>query len=247
MTDELFDAVRELRAAIDAAADDEPALRQLEHLIGQRSDLDELDRSWLVRRLAFHLAKHRASRLPPDPRHQVATLDDRARATLALGGPKPPDTAPTEPLEQVEEGPAATLLFRFEATNGCVWPAGMRDSQFLRPAPTRGRFATGAIIALDDDHCIAVFARVNDDSRARAEVLLRQWADQDDWALTIDTGTTPLPSFGDRTWSGKVCTHCAYRWHVSAIAMPYYSTVAFESTRCPFCRRGRRLPEAAAR
>lgn len=48
-------------------------------------------------------------------------LDPSNRATLALGGPNSPGDAPGEPLEQVEEGPAATLLFRFEATNGLLW------------------------------------------------------------------------------------------------------------------------------
>lgn len=100
---------------------------------------------------------------------------------------------------------APDFRFVFTPADGAVVPWGFLGGDRLAGLVQEpGDGAIGDVVALDADHAIASFARVDDAFRERAEAELRRWAQVDRWLLEIEPGLRPLallpgwnPTIGD--------------------------------------------------
>ena len=172
--DELSDVIDDARfcdAALDAVA------ARIERTRGLP---DELHAS-LAHQVAWRRRRAQARRTGSNLSVGATTLDKTTRSSLALGGKTGSIREDGEPIAQAANGAPATFLFRMDASGGWIFPAGLLDGRFRRPAPTSGSFATGGIVALDDDRCVATFAHSSTGVRPTAEALLHRWALDDDW------------------------------------------------------------------
>jgi hypothetical protein len=110
--------------------------------------------------------------------------------------------------------------------------------------------AAGDVLALDSEHAVASFARVESSNRAQAEEHLRTWAEADGWSLHIQPKLAPLRD--TKPWQATIggrepsCCACGAVWRSEGnrVAFPRRR---FVTTRCHECNQGRIAPYGLVR
>jgi hypothetical protein len=173
-----------------------------------------------------------------------AWAEQRDGGKLVLGRPLPDYGPEPLPLSLPRRSASRPPDFRFvfpdhgrETERIRVTPWGFTSDHLHRiKEPWHG--AVGDVVAIDRDHAVAYFARVDLGLRGEAEAALKEWADKDGWNLRILEGTHPLihTEKPPATHSGSsLCQDCGHSLGTGMASHMAFSSTGHKKTRCRIC------------
>lgn len=151
---------------------------------------------------------------------------------------------------QVASDPPA-FRFMFGPRGGAVVPYGcLTWHGVVRRLPEPWFGAAGDVLALDFEHAVASFARVEASNRAQAEDHLCTWAEADGWSLRVQPELAPLRD--KKQWKATIggsepsCSACGAVWPSERERAAFPQRRAL-TTRCLECYQGRIAPYGLVR